>query len=72
MLKVARKNLRRVSDVAIHEFYGELAKLGGFLGRESDGESGWMTIWRGWQKLDTRIRGAQLALRFKSELEKSG
>ena len=44
MLKAARKNLRRVHDLTIREFYRELAKLGGFLGRKSDGEPGWITI----------------------------
>ncbi len=72
MLKAARKNLRRVSDVTIREFYREVAKLGGFLGRKSDGEPGWITIWRGWQKLNTMVQGAELALQFQSELENSG
>jgi Transposase DNA-binding/Transposase Tn5 dimerisation domain len=72
MLKAARKNLRRVHDLTIREFYRELAKLGGFLGRKSDGEPGWITIWRGWEKLNTLVRGAELALRFKSKLEKCG
>jgi hypothetical protein len=72
MLKAARKNLRRVYDMTIREFYRELAKLGGFLGRKSDGEPGWITIWRGWEKLNTLVRGAELALRVRSELEKCG
>jgi hypothetical protein len=72
MLKAARKNLRRVYDMTVREFYRELAKLGGFLGRKSDGEPGWITIWRGWEKLNTLVRGAELALRVKSELEKCG
>ncbi len=32
-----------------------------FLGRKSDGEPGWITIWRGWQKLYMFIHGAELA-----------
>jgi Transposase DNA-binding/Transposase Tn5 dimerisation domain len=28
-----------------------LARLGGFIGRTHDGEPGWQTIWRGWQRL---------------------
>jgi len=72
MLKAARKNLRRVHDLTIGEFYRELAKLGGFLGRRSDGEPGWITIWRGWEKLNTLVRGAELALRLRIELEKCG
>jgi hypothetical protein len=64
MLKAARKNLRRVHDLTIHQFYRELAKLGGFLGRRSDGEPGWITIWRGWEQLNTLVQGAQLAIRL--------
>jgi hypothetical protein len=72
MLKAVRKNLRRVYDLTIREFYREMAKLGGFLGRKSDGEPGWITIWRGWEKLNMLVRGAELALRFESELKKCG
>ena len=60
MLKAARKGLRRVHDLTIRQFYRELAKLGGFLGRKSDGEPGWITIWRGWEKLNLLVRGAKL------------
>jgi hypothetical protein len=66
MLKAARKNLRRVHDLTVYQFYRELAKLGGFLGRKSDGEPGWITIWRGWAKLNTLVRGAQLAINLKN------
>lgn len=68
MLKAARKNLRRIHDLTIHQFYRELAKLGGFLGRRHDGDPGWITIWRGWEKLNTLVRGAELAI----ELTKCG
>ena len=62
MLKAVRKNLRRVHDLTIYEFYREVAKLGGFLARKSDGEPGWITIWRGWEKLNNFIRGAQVVI----------
>ncbi|MFV1968112.1 MAG: IS4 family transposase, partial [Pirellulaceae bacterium] len=55
MLKLARKNLNRVHDLTVGHFYREVAKLGGFLGRKSDGEPGWITIWRGWEKLNTYV-----------------
>jgi len=29
----------------------EIAKLGGFLGRKSDGFPGPIVVWRGWEKL---------------------
>ncbi len=52
MLKLAHKNLSRVHDLTVGQFYREVAKLGGFLGRKSDGDPGWITIWRGWEKLN--------------------
>ncbi len=55
MLKLASKNLNRVHDLTIGQFYREVAKLGGFLGRKSDGEPGWITIWRGWEKLNMYV-----------------
>jgi hypothetical protein len=55
MLKLARKGLNRVHDLTVGQFYREVAKLGGFLGRKSDGEPGWITIWRGWEKLNTYV-----------------
>lgn len=61
MLKAARRKLSRVHDLTISQFYRELAKLGGFLGRNGDGDPGWITVWRGWEKLNLLVRGAELA-----------
>ncbi len=61
LLQAARKTLKQVKSWTVGEFYRELAKLGGFIGRKSDGEPGWITIWRGWQKLHLMVRGAELA-----------
>ena len=52
---------RPVEGWTVHEFWREVAKLGGFLGRKSDGEPGWQTLWRGWQRLDLMTLGASLA-----------
>jgi len=62
MLEAARKRkkIARPSPMTVGEFYRQLAMFGGFLGRKSDGEPGWITIWRGWQKLYLLIRGAEL------------
>jgi hypothetical protein len=43
-------------DLTIHDFVRHLACLGGFLGRKGDGEPGWMTIWRGYAKLEAAVR----------------
>jgi hypothetical protein len=43
------------------EFWRDVARLGGFLARKRDGDPGWLTLWRGWQKLDAMTLGAAIA-----------
>lgn len=57
MLQRLRRRPR--SHWTVREFYREMAKLGGFLGRKSDGEPGWITTWRGFEKLHLCLRGAE-------------
>jgi len=40
----------------VRQFFRELAGLGGFLGRNHDGEPGWITLWRGFEKLQLALR----------------
>jgi hypothetical protein len=49
VLQVQRK--RPKQSWTVRQFFRQLAGLGGFLGRASDGEPGWLTIWRGFDKL---------------------
>jgi hypothetical protein len=42
------------------DFVRAVAKLGGFLGRAGDGEPGWRTLWRGYQRLQDVILGMRL------------
>lgn len=65
MLRAARKSKSSAADMTVGNFYRELAMLGGFLGRRHDGEPGWITIWRGWEKLNTFVRGAEIAAQIK-------
>ena len=50
-------------DMTIYEFVRALAGLGGHLGRKRDGEPGWITLWRGLEKLQLIARGAKAARR---------
>lgn len=59
-LKLARKKVR-LTDMSVYEFFRELAKMGGFLGRKCDGEPGWQTIWLGFQRLQSLLDGMRLA-----------
>jgi hypothetical protein len=47
----------------VAQFFAEVAKLGGFLGRKRDGEPGWQAIWDGWEKLQWVVRGVRLGRR---------
>ncbi len=58
-LKLARPKLT-LTGLTVYEFFRELAKLGGFLGRKHDGEPGWITIWRGFQKMHSLLDGMRL------------
>jgi hypothetical protein len=57
LLKLVR-GLNRTTSLTVGRFHRELAKLGGSLGRKHDGDPGWITIWRGWDKLQLMMRGA--------------
>jgi hypothetical protein len=45
----------------IGEFLWALGRLGGHQNRPSDGAPGWLTLWRGWAKLQSMLTGAALA-----------
>lgn len=49
-----------------------IARLGGFLGRKSDGMPGWMTIWRGWMRMEAMVAGANLVRRNRRHVKRSG
>lgn len=50
----------RVKIKTVRDFWRALARMGGFIGRKSDGEPGWQTIWKGYKKLQDMLLGANL------------
>jgi Transposase DNA-binding/Transposase DDE domain len=48
------------TGMTIRQFVRCLAGLGGHLGRKRDGEPGWITLWRGIEKLLLILRGTKL------------
>jgi hypothetical protein len=46
--------------LSVRDFVRGVARLGGFLGRKSDGEPGVKTLWRGYQRLQDLLLGYQL------------
>jgi hypothetical protein len=61
-LKMLRA-LRRKPIDTVRDFFRHLAGLGGFLMRKHDGEPGWITIWRGLEKLHLCLRGARAVVK---------
>ena len=49
--------LRKRKLPTVRDFFRHLAGLGGFLMRKRDGNPGWITLWRGLDKLLLAIRG---------------
>lgn len=62
-IKALRPKLEE--PLTVRGFLRALAGLGGHLGRKSDAEPGWITIWRGLQKLLLILRGIDLDARRK-------
>ena len=61
-LEVLGKVLRNPRPLnTVRDFMRGVARLGGFLGRKSDGEPGWKTIWRGLETLLVALRGYRAA-----------
>jgi hypothetical protein len=54
-----RPGAAAAATMTVREFVRAVARLGGFLGRAGDGEPGWKTLWRGYQRLQDMVEGAQ-------------
>jgi len=65
-LKLALQALskRKQEDPDMQTLWRQIAMLGGFLGRKSDGQPGWQTIWRGWNRLQDIALGVELGLKL--------
>lgn len=48
---VSRRYKLEKDKLTLKEFWRNVAKLGGFLGRKNDGDPGWQTLWKGWVNL---------------------
>lgn len=51
--------------LSVREYWREVARLGGFLGRKGGGNPGWQTLWKGLTKLDDLVAGYLLAVAMK-------
>lgn len=44
-------------EPSVRKFYLRVARLGGHQNRKGDGMPGWLTLWRGWMKLQAMVDG---------------
>lgn len=50
-VQIISKRYNQPINMNVRDFLRSVARLGGFLGRKSDGEPGWQTLWKGWLRL---------------------
>ena len=50
-----------LEQVTVGQFWQEVARLGGHLGRRRDGPPGWKTLWKGWVHVQAMLEGVHLA-----------
>lgn len=55
-------------EMSVWEFYMAVARLGGHMNRKADGFPGWLTLWRGWQKLESMVAGARIEHRRRKKI----
>lgn len=55
------------AEMSVYEFYLAVARLGGHMNRKADGFPGWLTLWRGWQKLESMVAGIEIDRRRRKE-----
>lgn len=44
------------ASITMMKFWHSVARMGGFIGRKSDGDPGWQTLWKGWMCLSDMAR----------------
>jgi hypothetical protein len=54
--------------MTIYEFYMAVARLGGHFNRAADGFPGWLTLWRGWQKLQAQVAAVEIDRRRRTKV----
>lgn len=60
---VGHYHTRLPSKPTVLQFYKHVARLGGHQNRKCDGFPGWLTLWRGWMKLEAMVDGHRAARR---------
>ena len=57
VVDVVKSKYKLVGEISLKELWRRIAMIGGFLGRKSDGNPGWQTIWKGWLRIQDMLEG---------------
>jgi Transposase Tn5 dimerisation domain len=55
---------RPEATLTAKDLWHTIARFGGYLDRKSDPPPGWLTLWRGWIRVQTVLEGVHLARQF--------
>jgi hypothetical protein len=66
MVKIVAERVGVSEEMSLREFWRNVARIGGFIGRKSDGEPGWQTLWKGWLRVLEMHWAAEHALEQQS------
>lgn len=57
IIDIVKNKYKLSGEVSLKELWRRIAMMGGFLGRRSDGNPGWQTIWAGWLRIQDMLAG---------------
>jgi Transposase Tn5 dimerisation domain len=61
VIDIVKNKYNLNGEINLRELWRHIAMLGGFLGRKSDGNPGWQTIWKGWLRIQDMLAGMAMA-----------
>jgi hypothetical protein len=61
VITIVKSQYKHDGVMSMKELWRRIAMMGGFLGRKSDGNPGWQTIWEGWLRIQDMLTGMALA-----------
>lgn len=61
VIDIVKSKYKLNGEISLRELWRRIAMIGGFLGRKSDGDPGWQTIWAGWLRIQDMLAGMAMA-----------
>lgn len=61
VIGIIKHRYKLKGTLSVKELWRRIAMFGGFLGRKSDGNPGWQTIWYGWLRIQDMLAGIEFS-----------